>query len=145
MRPDMAKVIVERPRRLERATPRGRALPHDHLPAHEGMRAPYIRNWGGKILNENLKPLRRYLEKQVGRPWDKIYAEISANLRPTSATQQHVRDHLHDFVAITPRRLSNQLRQRPNSTIWHEPFYVHPRTGLLCRTDRLARKKAVLF
>ena len=136
MRSDMAKVIVERPRRIEGFSRRGRVLAPDDLPSHEGMRAPHVRNWGGKVLNENLAPLRRYLERQVGRKWDKVYAEISAHLRPTSAVQQHVRDHLHDFVAVTPRRLANQLRQRPGSDLWHQPFYVNPRTGLLCRTDR---------
>ena len=136
MRSDMAKVIVERPRRLEGFSRRGRVLADDLLPSHEGMRAPHVRNWGGKVLNENLAPLRRYLERQVGRPWDRVYAEISAHLRPTSAVQQHVRDHLHDFVAVAPRRLANQLRQRPGSDLWHQPFYVDRRTGLLCRTKR---------
>lgn len=135
MRPDMARVIVERPRIPDPNPRRGRTVPLDDLPKQQGMRRPYAPN--GKVLNENLKPLRRYLEKQVGRPWDKVYAEISAHLRPTSAVQQHVRDHLHDFVAVTPRRLANQLRQRPGSDLWYQPFYVHPRTGLLCRTARL--------
>ena len=136
MRPDMAKVIVERPRRVEGVSRRGRVLGFDDLPKQEGMRAPHVRNWGGKVLNENLAPLRRYLERQVGRPWNKVYAEISAHLRPSSAVQQHVRDHLHDFVAVTPRRLANQLRQRPGSDLWHQPFYVDRRSGLLCRTKR---------
>ncbi|MCC6719970.1 MAG: hypothetical protein IT555_19000 [Acetobacteraceae bacterium] len=141
MRADMAKVIVERPRRVEGITRRGRVPPVDHLPAQEGMRARHVRHFGGKALNENLQPLRRFLAKQVGRPWNRIYAEISAHLRPTSAVQQHVRDHLHDFVAITPRRLANQMRQRPGDDLWFQPFYVHPRTGLLCRTDRLRKAK----
>ena len=140
MRHDMAKVIVERPRRVERATPRGRAVAHEDLPTQEGMRARHVRNWGGKVLNENLQPLRRYLERQVGRPWNKVYAEISLHLRPTSAVQQHVRDHLRDFVAVTPRRLHFPMRQRPGTNIWPQPFYVDRRTGLLCRTDRLPKQ-----
>lgn len=140
MRPDMAKVIVERPRRLEGFSRKGRVLPLEELPRHEGMRVRHVRNWGGKVLNENLAPLRRYLVRQVGRPWNKVYAEVSAHLRPTSAVQQHVRDHLHDFVAVKPRRLANQLRQRPGSDLWFQPFYVDPRTGLLCRTDRLKQR-----
>ena len=51
MRPDLARVIVERPRRLERPSPQGRTLAPDNLPSHEGMRAPHVRNWGGKILS----------------------------------------------------------------------------------------------
>lgn len=141
MRPDMAKVIVERPRRLEGFSRKGRVLPPDDLASHEGMRLRHVRNWGGKVLNENLAPLRRYLERQVGRPWNKVYAEISAHLRPTSAVQQHVRDHVQDFVAVNPRRLAHQLRQRPGSDLWHQPFYVDPRTGLLCRTARLAARR----
>jgi hypothetical protein len=141
MRPGMAKVMVERPRRMEGFCRQGRVLAHDDLPSHEGMRAPHVRHWGGKVLNENLASLRRYLERQVGRPWNKVYAEISAHLRPTSAVQQHVRDHLHDFVAVTPRRLSNQLRQRPGSDLWHQPFYVDKRTGILCRTRTLPARR----
>jgi hypothetical protein len=136
----MAKVIVERPRRMEGITRRGRVLAPDDLPSHEGMRGRHVRNWGGKVLNENLAPLRRYLERNVGRPWNKVYSEISAHLRPASAMQQHVRDHLHDFVAVTPRRLHFPMRQRPGTNIWPQPFYVDRRTGLLCRTGRLPEK-----
>jgi hypothetical protein len=141
MRPDMAKVIVERPRRLWGPTRPGRALGHDDLPSHEGMRAPHVRHWRGKELNENLAPLRRYLDRQVGRPWNKVYAEISAHLRPTNATQQHVRDHLRDYVNITPRRIHTPMRQRPGTDIWPQPYYVDPRTGLLCRTARLTKRR----
>ena len=141
MRPDMAKVIVERPRRHAGLTRRGRTLAPDDQPAHQGMRARHVRNWGGKELNENLAPLRRYLERQLGRPWHKIYAEISAHLRPTSAVQQHVRDHLRDFVAIAPRRIHAPMRQRPGTDIWPQPFYVDRRTGLLCRTARLPQRR----
>ena len=56
-----------------------------------------------KTLNENLNPLKRYLASQVGRPWRKVYSEISEHLKPTSTVQQHVRDHLQDFVATKTR------------------------------------------
>lgn len=50
MRSDVAKVIVERPRRVERATAtaKGRAVGLDELPSHEGMRARHVRNWVGR-------------------------------------------------------------------------------------------------
>jgi hypothetical protein len=70
MRPDMAKVIVERPRHRGLA-PKGygrrRRSPesvHD-LPKCEGMKRPY--GYSGKELNENLAPLYRYLDRQVSR------------------------------------------------------------------------------
>lgn len=43
--------------------------------------------------------MRRYLHAQVGRPWDKVWSDIAAGLRGTSTVQQHVRDHVFDFVA----------------------------------------------
>lgn len=139
MRDDMARVIVERPRIPDHGARKGRAVALDQLPAHEGMRRPHVRFWRGKQLNENLAPLRRYLEKQVGRPWDKVFSEIAANLRVENTVQQHVRDHLHDFVAIKPRRIRKWQSQ---TGPWWQPFYVDPATGLLKRTDRLADVKA---
>jgi hypothetical protein len=98
-----------------------------------------------KSLNENLAPLRRYLARQVGRPWSKVYSEISAKLKATNAVQQHVRDHLKDYVAI---RLSFNKAGEPMSvTRWRRSydFYVDPRDGILKRakndTDK-ARKRA---
>ena len=63
-----------------------------------------------KSLNENLAPLRRYLERQVNRPWNKVWSEISENLSAASTVQQHVRDHIGDFVAV-----STFMK---NGTIW---------------------------
>lgn len=100
MRSDMAKVIVENPRRFESECRKGRLGPLTELPAKLGLRR-YARERGGwKRLNENLSPLRRYMERQVGRRWDDVYSEICANLRPTSTVQQHVRDHVPDLVDL---------------------------------------------
>src|SRR5579864_3174383 len=139
MRSDMAKVIVERPRWKPRSDRRGRPVAIDDMPSHEGMRRPHALRGDRKQLNENLQPLKRYLERQVGRPWRKVYAEISQNLRVTSTVQQHVRDHLGDFVAVKPRRV-NRWRHRADP--WWQPFYVDPVSGLLCRTDQLPEVKA---
>ncbi len=142
MRDDMAKIIVERPRVPDRSERKGRDRPLEELPQYEGMRRPHLlRSWG-KELNENLQPLRRYLERQVGRPWSKVYAEIAQNLRMDNTVQQHVRDHLHDFVAVNPRRIAGGWRSRSGSTLWYQPLYVDPVTDLLCRTDRLPEEKA---
>jgi hypothetical protein len=141
MRSDMARVIVERPRIPAFKVRKGRDLPLEDMPFRKGMRRGHAERGDVKELNENLAPLRRYLEKQVGRRWDKIYAEISARLRVSNAVQQHVRDHLRDFVAVTPRRINGGWRTRQTG-LWYQALYVDPRTGLLCRTDRLPEEKA---
>jgi hypothetical protein len=138
MRDDMAKVIVERPRVRPFSSRKGRRRDLDDLPTREGLRRAAALRGDRKQLNENLAPLRRYLERQVGRPWNKVYSEIAAHLRADSAVQQHVRDHLHDFVAVKPRRISTGWRSR---SLWYQPFYVDPRNGLLRRTDQLPEEK----
>jgi hypothetical protein len=57
-------------------------------------------------------PLRRFLKRQVGRPWDKVYSEIAAHLRADNTVRQHVRDHLRNFVAVKPRRYTVSSAQR---------------------------------
>jgi hypothetical protein len=147
MREDMSRVIVERPRLGGGHGRKGRALPLEDLPSKEGIRRPHRRGHNYKSLNENLAPLRRYLERQVGRPWNKVYSEISRQLRTDNPVQQHVRDHLKDFVAIKPRRIPYPLYRADGSIaqpdrLWHEPLYVDPIDGLLKRTDRLPEAKA---
>jgi hypothetical protein len=143
MREDMAKVIVERPRVLEDIPRKGRPRPLEDEPTHQGMRRAHRERGGYKMLNENLAPLRRYLERQVGRPWDKVYSEIAQRLRVDSAVQQHVRDHLRDFVATRPRRGICSWRYLDEG-VWYQRLYVDPRDGILKRTDRLPEVKARL-
>ncbi|MBM4296174.1 MAG: hypothetical protein FJ143_00365 [Deltaproteobacteria bacterium] len=143
MRYNMAKVIVERPRLKASGRLRGRpGADWEALPTKQRMK----QRWADtKMLNENLAPLRRYLARQVGRPWDKVYSEISANLKATNAVQQHVRDHLKDYVAV---KISfNKAGEPMNVSRWTRPydFYVDPNDGILKRvkadTDK-ARKRA---
>src|SRR5713101_6420275 len=142
MREDMPKVIVERPRRGGGRARSGRARPFEDLPGKEGMGRRYVLSGDWKELNENLAPLRRFLERQVGRPWDKVYSEIAERLRVDSTVQQHVRDHLRDFVATRPRRGICAWSTRGGGSLWHQPLYVDPRDGILKRTDRLPEAKA---
>jgi hypothetical protein len=75
MREDMFKVIVERPRRGGRMRTRtGRIFrASEEVSSKLGMKQGYFdRKW----LNENLSPLKRWLESQANRPWDKVYSEL---------------------------------------------------------------------
>jgi len=157
MRKDMSKVIVERPRlgrsRAGLRAGRTRVVLDDDgepLRAARGGRAPKSdKLQKTKNLNENLNPLKRYLASQVGRPWRKVYSEISEHLKPTSTVQQHVRDHLDDFVATKARSVKGVLWAE---TRWGKPmplsdtghlYYVHPRTGLLLKNEtRVSWKQA---
>jgi hypothetical protein len=153
----MAKVIVERPRlgrsgagkakgyrkRLQKSWPEG-------LPRQEGIKRRL--NGRMKSFNEHLGPLRRFLNSNVGRPWDKVFAEISAHINVNSVVQAHIRTHLFQYVAVhvvlidgvpcsgegggLGRTYGRPLSARRGWTL----FYVCPRTGLLRRVKRPARR-----
>ena len=138
MRPDMSKVIVERPRLGGGASRKGRVLDYDDLPSHEGMASPHRRYWGGKSLNENLSPLRRFLESRVGKYWPKVYAEICENLRPSNTIQQHVRDHVEGFVAVRTAIKDGVIWIHDGGRVRRldaggERLYVHPTSQCLLR------------
>lgn len=152
MRPDMAKVIVERPRHKGRAwrRPKGykrhqQPLGEDGGPVREGMKRPWT--GGQKDLNEHLGPLRRYLDKQVGRPWDKVYSEICAHINRDSAVQDHVRDHVDQYVCIHVVLIDGvpcdgeggRGYGRPLCEMRWRRWYVCPRTGLLRRNEPSVR------
>ena len=134
----MAKVIVERPRIGSRLPHKGKGydrrtahLDGDDQPKRERMK---LRGGYGKCLNEHLSPLRRYLEKQVGKPWSKIFADVCRYLDRNSAVQDHVRDHLNDYVATRIVVINGQLCHAASYGIGRplrSLYYVCPRTGIL--------------
>jgi hypothetical protein len=134
MRKDMFKIIVERPRRGgkdDKKTTKNESS--DMLPAKQSMkRAHYDR----KELNENLAPLKRFLNKNVGRPWDKVYSEICDQISVNSTVQQHVRQHIPNYVKLDVRVqgkqiLSKNAHYRSYYELSDGELYVHPSTGIL--------------
>src|SRR5437868_493832 len=108
MRSDMAKIIVERPRRgsalpnkktglrfnaarIARAVETGDAFDSGPKRASSAMHQ--------KDLSDYLAPLKRYLMGQVGRPWNKIHSEIHQAIDTRSVMGRHVLQHLRGFVS----------------------------------------------
>jgi hypothetical protein len=145
----MAKVIVERPRKKGCSwhKPKGyrrrlRRYGDDGPPAREGIQAC----WQGrtKYLNEHLGPLRRYLDKQVGRPWDKVFSEICAHIDRNNAVQDHVRDHVAEYVVTHVILIDGVPCDGAGGRTYGQPlhrlryrgyWYVCPHTGLLRRVQ----------
>lgn len=148
MREDMAQIVIERPRygsaaRYHEVRLRGIArLDLDRLadlPRSEGMRRPHVDR---KSQSDLLGPLRKFLVRQVGRPWNKVYSEIRERISPNSTIQLHILGHLNDLIETKTalgadgrvcRRGSNifgrglSLDERPGQ------LYVHPVTGIIRR------------
>ncbi|TMJ04251.1 MAG: hypothetical protein E6G97_07015 [Alphaproteobacteria bacterium] len=148
MRDDMDEVIIERPRRGSRWIKHERrtrridakvtvARDPEVIPLQIGLGRWAAISRNSKSLNENLAPLRRYLEKQVGRPWDKVWSDVSKNLSAASTVQQHVRDHIGDFVATRTFIRNGTVYATGRSggprTLVDCPhrLYVDPRSGIL--------------
>jgi hypothetical protein len=133
MREDMYKVIVERPRRGKEGDAAAARLRNSiDGPMRLGMRAGY----GYRHLNENLAPLRRYLRGQIGRPWNKVFSEICTGIDRRNTVQQHIHQHIGDFIAINVERREGRLvnladRWRYSNTGVSQELYVDPGSGLI--------------
>jgi len=152
MRSDMHKVIVERPRVLRGGFSNKKtairlsdgecaAALHEPEDYDSGpKRAPSARH--GKCLNENLAPLRRYLQKQVGRPRDKVYSEISNTIDTRSAIGLHVIQHIEWDVATKTFLRDGVIYESDRYSISPvKGLYVHPVTGILRCTKNWRRRK----
>jgi len=144
MRTDMGRVVIERPR------------------YGSSNKSPKIRHFGGRIDDENdydgitripssrgkiealvpktrikdftdvLGPLRRYLRKSVGRPWDKIYSEAVQSLKSGGWGVEHV------FYVHFLREVEREVYRDADGVVMHlnrdypvSGFYVDPKTKLL--------------
>lgn len=156
MRADMAKVLVERPRPRSRdghAPAKGyrrrvRAeLAADATSPREGMKRRYSNL---KWFNENLAPLRRFLDSNVGRPWDAVYSEICQRVDRGNVVQKHVLTHLFDYVVVHTVEVDGRPYDATPGNRYGTPlrrsrwpgWYVCPRTGLLRRSLRERREPA---
>ena len=110
MRKDMDKLLVTTPRvgsslknrEVKEARRSAREGDYDNLPRNSSMK-PKSRKWDErKQFNEYLKPLVRFLKKNCGRPWNKVYSEICENMDRRGIVQDHIFQHLFDYVERNP-------------------------------------------
>ena len=126
MRSDMFEVIIERPRwgsSYKRKKGRhGEPLRRQEGPTWE----PVSLGRGSKGLNENLAPLRRFLESRVGRPWDAVRSEISSilNVRHSGTTTKQTLSRL----VFTERSHGCRSRLQQRTDLFRNPRNVDRRT-----------------
>jgi len=91
-----------------------------------------------KEFCENPRLLERFLNSQAGRPWDKVYSEICSNPDSRRSIGIRVLHRIKRLVA-TDCFLENKHVLCPGGGWGPYPpsgFYVHPKSGLLCRPLR---------
>lgn len=147
----MHKVICEEPRHGggRKKFARRANLADEFLPKFEGMRRPHRDR---KEFGEHLGPLRRWLRSQIGRPWDQIYGEASAVIKPDSVVRNHIKFHLLEFVhrhtflrdgkvwCFTAGWRGNEMPIDDAASSW-SPFFIHPGRGLLCEVPLRPRSR----
>ncbi len=153
MRSDIAKVIVERPRvggggldstyrrEVDWKTLREEGREEDS-PSREHIRRKW--GWDRKEFSDFLSPLKGFLLKSVGRPWDDVWSEISENLTFNTTMQRHVLGHVFDYVEIhTAEQPDGSITDSKGLPLrgYRLSLYVHPRTGILCELPRPTRSR----
>ena len=152
MRDDFHKVVVERPRRGSSLPSRktGWSIRHydpglDYaFPTRES--SSWNWNFDRKEFSDRLGPLKRYLDKQVGRPWRKLEGEFRSAIDTRTVIGRHLWDHARGMVEVGCRVASDgELLSLDGYPV--RGLYVHPRSGLLLRVkprredETLARRK----
>jgi hypothetical protein len=168
MRKDFPQLLTERERRKpydygskSAPTRDERDLEYAHARANarkmEGMR-PRGNGRGRKDLNENLRPLYNYLRKQIGRPWNKVFSEISQVSPNKNQVLAHVYTHVWQIVERDVVVIDKKPYYKANSSYGrrqrglpapllpiHEhgrlQLYVCPKSGLLKRAPKWKKKK----
>lgn len=162
MRKDMSRVLVERPRAGGCGTARLRQNRRDtkqackrlqfgqdtEVRSYRGMKKVHTSkplSWDDlKQLNENLKPLRRFLFSKVGESWDNVYSEIMQGLNLRNAVQYHVWQHLiqlgevHTKTYMEGSTIMAAGARGPEALTdegYREQLYVHPKDGTLRCTN----------
>src|SRR5438552_1905210 len=105
-----------------------------------------------KWFSDLLGPLRRWLQAQVGRPWNDVYSEACAVIKPDSIIRAHVKTHLLQFVERHTFMHAGKVcvldfgyRGRgivpvDERNYCGNLFFVEPETGLLKVIPRLSRR-----
>jgi len=108
-----------------------------------------------KWFSDLLGPLKRWLQSQVGQPWNDVYSEACAVIKPDSPIRAHVKTHLLEFVErYTFMRdgkvciLETGYRSRGEIPVTElrygrSRFFVHPESGLLCVIPKRPRSRRI--
>jgi len=93
------------------------------------------RNQDNKSLTDVLSPLRGYLRKNVGRPWDEVYSEICWGMDKRTTTGAHIFTHLWQYVErytfMGEDGKVKYLNRYGGKVVDVDEWYIHPVTGLL--------------
>ena len=157
MRSDLNKVLCEHERRGSskgfRAVRRDKDFARidvegEFTRSHESMKQRY--GWDTKDFGEHLNPLKGQVRKAVGRRWDDFYSELCKNFDMSAVVNEHILQHLYDYVETEVIVKDGKLFTRSYSFgVGDLPleldsceFFVDPRTNIIRRNKHRRSWKA---
>ena len=163
MRPDLNKVLTEQPRGgSDSSNLKTRARFKNYDEAREdryslpktGKMLMGNRDLGShnesKVFTDRLSPVKRWVDSQVGRNWDKVYSEIRRSFPNTNKQNHHLLDtHLLGYInrnvtvekSRKGRRVFSADGYAGTRELLAGDIYIDPETHVLMRykkqrTDR---------
>ena len=159
MKKHFGKQVIERPRRGSSTARSAKAASYGRITRdsdgydYEGFtRLPVSRKQqgfhktlGDKAFTDVLGPIKSFLRRRCGQPWDDVWSEIKTTLGKSTWSIQHiVRDHIN--VAINTWRgvddvvYTNSRYGVKSIDSFYFHFYVEPETGLLRKVPGAEKK-----
>lgn len=119
---------------------------YEFSPKHEGIK---VMSGGTKYQTDNLQPLIRFLDKNQGKYWDKVYSKLCRKMSKHSVIGEHLFDHLFDFVETRAFYEDGRLMvisawggvKELAGNSWYPQFYVHPESGVLLKVKRRKKRR----
>ncbi len=159
MRKDLAKVLTEKPRSGSDSRNLKTRFHENGFDDRESREDKYSFPKKGKMLMHNrdlgshdgsknftdvLGPLKKWLESQVGKNWDKVYSEIKETLPNTNKQNHHLIDthlpqYIHRDVEVVKTKKGrkvydkNRLYGYEVAELWKGELYVDPDTHVIMR------------
>jgi hypothetical protein len=140
----MAKVLTERPRTRswEERRKTGRRIRIQELDDELDVPTEVSREPSGrrrvyhdyKSFTDHIMPLKRYLEAQVGRPWNDVWSEMCQTLDRRSMSGNHVFEHIRWEVETKTVMVGDEVHEYIDGSGTTRPverLFVHPVTGIL--------------
>ena len=102
---------------------------------HEGLGRRWQFDIERRQSRDHLNALRRFLRKQVGRPWAEVYSEICNNAPKGSFLGQHLRelvdDEVHVNVTVVREGDKDVMYGRRGWKVYDNDLFVSPEDGLI--------------
>lgn len=95
-----------------------------------------------KEFNDKLGPMYRWLNNQLGRPWDEVRSEIAQTFDTRTTAGRHITyDHLLSSVEVTPAvwRYRHYYNTGDDNTSYYRHDFFVSDEGILCKRQYISR------